>query len=377
MKTLAEKNREIEEYTLKFFCEDNPEIKALSLEYNANVSEEARKLHDEAIVIDSCTFNLEDYGWHIQEAKLTAANCTVPDAGDGMGEAIKKIVNYYQVLHENPDHYVLALKAQDIVDAKKQGKCAVIIGAQNCNFVYHHDIDAAVQVFHRLGLRVMQIAYSSRSFAADGCYTGSNGGITKDGVKMIRAMEKYGVTVDLSHVGERSTLEALEMAEKPMIFSHSNPMAKYVHARNITDEQAKKAAKTGGVIGATPYRITLFNGTDYPTIDDFIDCICYYADLVGVDHVAIGTDSNATAGAYSRQEMGFFIRTLYNANDPNSFTAKAYEMGKGMRSGFIDGMESMANLVCVTDKLLRRGFSHEEVKKILGGNWLRVFEQTW
>ncbi len=377
MKTLEEINREIAEDTLKFFCEDNPETRKISLGYNQEASEEARKLHAESIVIDSCTFDLEDYSWRVQEGGVTGLNCTVPSAGDSMGEAIKKIIDYYQVVRENSDHFVLALNPQDIVDAKKQGKVAVIIGSQNCNFLYHYDLDASVQVFQRIGLRVMQIAYSSRSFAADGCYTQSNGGITKDCIKLIRAMEKHGVTVDLSHVGERSTLEALELAQKPMIFSHSNPKAKYVHDRNITDEQAKKAAATGGVIGVTPYRITLFNGKDYPTIESLVDCICYYSDLIGVDHVGIGTDSSATAGAYSRKEMNYFIRTLYNANDPNGFYAKAYKLGKGICSGFIDGMESMANFVNLTDKLLKRGFSNTEIKKILGENWLRVFEQTW
>ena len=100
-------------------------------------------------------------------------------------------------------------------------------------------------------------------------------------------MQKYGITVDLSHVGELSTLEAMDMSERPMIFSHSNPKGLFQHARNITDEQAKKCAALGGVIGVTSYPVTLWDGEHFPTIDTMVDCIDYYADLIGIDHIGL------------------------------------------------------------------------------------------
>jgi len=376
-KTAEQISREIFKNTLRFYCEDREEVQAISRGYNADVSDEARALHKEAIIIDTCTFNLEDYGWHMQESGLTGINCTVPGVKDSAGDAMRKIADYYETVRDNSDHFLLVKKADDIVQAKKEGKIGVIIGAQSCEFVHHHDVFAAVDVFQRMGLRIMQIAYNHRTFAADGCYTGTNCGITQDGQKLIRAMETYGVTVDLSHVGERSTLEAMDYAQKPVIFSHANPYGMFQHPRNITDEQAKKCAASGGVVGVSAYPITLWDGEHFPTIDTFVDCVCYYANLLGVDHVGIGIDSNATAGAYEHREILYFAKLLKSGSNTNGLGYKSYMAGRGPKGCFVDGVESLANFVNITDKLLKRGFTHEEVKKILGENWLRVFRATW
>lgn len=360
----------------QFYCEDREEVQEISRSYNRDVTEQAKRVHSEAVIIDTCTFNLEDYGWHLQESGVTAINCTVPGVKDTAGDAFRKIADYYEVIADN-EKFLLVLKADDILKAKAENKIGVIIGAQSCEFTLHHDLAASVEVFAKMGLRVMQIAYNHRSFAADGCYTGTNAGINKDGVALIKAMERAGVTVDLSHVGERSTLEAMDQATKPMIFSHANPKGMFNHPRNITDEQAKQCASIGGVVGVSAYPITLWDGEHFPTIETFVDCIAYYADLVGVDHVGVGIDSNATAGAYEHREILYFSKLLKNGSNKNSLDYKSYEAGRGVKGCFLDGLESLANFVNITDKLLKRGFTEAETKKILGENWLRVFRATW
>ena len=360
----------------QFYCEDREEVQEISRSYNRDVTEQAKRVHSEAVIIDTCTFNLEDYGWHLQESGVTAINCTVPGVKDTAGDAFRKIADYYEVIADN-EKFLLVLKADDILKAKAENKIGVIIGAQSCEFTLHHDLAASVEVFAKMGLRVMQIAYNHRSFAADGCYTGTNAGINKDGVALIKAMERAGVTVDLSHVGERSTLEAMDQAAKPMIFSHANPKGMFNHPRNIPDEQAKQCASIGGVVGVSAYPITLWDGEHFPTIETFVDCIAYYADLVGVDHVGVGIDSNATAGAYEHREILYFSKLLKNGGNKNSLDYKSYEAGRGVKGCFLDGLESLANFVNITDKLLKRGFTEAETKKILGENWLRVFRATW
>ena len=134
---------------------------------------------------------------------------------------------------------------EDILTAKRDGKIGIIIGAQSCDFIHHPDISESVEAFARLGLRIMTIAYNHRTFAADGCATGTDDGLTCEGKTLIRAMERNGIVVDLSHVGRRSTLEAMDFCEKPAIFSHSNAYALYPHFRNITDEQIKACAARG------------------------------------------------------------------------------------------------------------------------------------
>ena len=238
------------------WCHDNPEVKDLTFKYNSMVSEEARRIHKESIIIDNCSFGLENDNWHIAESGLTAVNCTVTAPTDNIEGAVRNLMLYHSVLGASKQ-CILVSDADDIRRAKAEGKTGIILGSQNCEFVFNGDIDAAVEVFAQMGLRVMQIAYNQRSFAAEGCYTGDDAGLTNDGVKLLRAMERHWIQVDLSHVGRRSTLEAMDICEKPPIFSHSNPKRLFDHPRNITDEQAKKCAEKGGVVGVSAYSAIL------------------------------------------------------------------------------------------------------------------------
>ena len=361
----------------KYLCEDSEEVKNYALSYNQDVSPEARRIHDEAIVIDTSAWNLQSWNWHLEHSGCTAINCTVPDCDSDAGTALRNIIEYYALCNEI-DQCVMIRNVQDIYEAKKDGKVGIIFGAQNCDFIRHPDIDESVEVFARLGLRVMSIAYNHRTFAADGCATGSDDGITNDGRRMMRAMERNGIVVDLSHVGRRSSLEAIDFCEKPAVFTHSNAYSLYPHYRNITDEQAKKCAERGGVIGVSLYNVITWNGGDkFPTIENVIDNIAYYANLVGIDHVGLGSDSGANPGTYQHRVCTNICHTIRDSLGEQSLMYKSYEAGRGVRGYFIEGCESMANFPNITEHMLRRGFTEEEIKKVQGGNWMRVFTQWW
>jgi membrane dipeptidase len=378
MKTIEEKFAEIFEIGMTYYCTDDPELKKLALSINSEVSEEGRKLHEESIIIDMCTFYLEDYNWQLEQAGATALNCTVPDVIDGRGEALRQIMNYYEAVKRSPDKLMILEKAEDLITAKKEGKTGIIIGAQSCDFVMHSDLEASTEAFARLGLRVMQIAYNGRSFAADGCLTECDAGLSVAGKALIRAMEKAGITVDLSHVGRRSTLDAMDVCTKPPIFSHSNPIKMFNHPRNITDEQAKKCAALGGVIGVVAFPPLLWDGKTLPSIDRFIDTVAYYADLVGIDHVGIGLDTNAQPGAYNRNNYRNMMKMMENQKLPlPNVYLSAYNAGQAKTSMFTKGIVSLANLMNITDHLLKRGFSKEDTKKVMGENFFRVFKETW
>lgn len=374
--TEAEKYAAIYEISKKFACEDTPEVKEMILKINAGVSEEAKKLNQESIIIDMCTFSLEGYSWNLEESGNTAINCTVIGTKDGAAYAMRNLMDYYGNVMRD-DKLMMVYKPDDIIKAKREGKCGVIIGAQSCEFVFHNDLDAAIEVFHRAGLRVMTIAYNHRTFAADGCYTGDDAGITNDGKKLIKAMQKYGVTVDLSHVGRRSSLEAMEICERPPIFSHSNPDAVVSHKRNLTEEQAKKCAALGGVIGVCSYAPTLWDGEHFPTIDTMVDCIDYYVNLVGIDHVGLGIDSNATIGGYEHRKIAYFAKLLREQQGEKSLAYKSFEAGRGVFAECLEGFMNMANIRNITDHLLKRGYKTEDIQKVLGLNFLRVFRETW
>ena len=357
---------------MSYYGTDDPESKAYALAINEAASPEAKKLLKEAIIVDTCSFYIEADNWHLQESGVTALNLTVPGVMDSMGEAMRAIVDHYEVINKYPERFMLIETPEDIRQAKATGKVGVIIGAQSCRFIEHTDLEASAEAFARLGMRILQIGYNQRTFASEGCLSGE-AGLSLTGRALIPALEKAGITVDLSHIGERSALEALEIAETP-IFSHSNPRALFDHPRNITDEEAKKCAAKGGVIGVCSYVPILWNRKHLPCIDDFVDAIAYYSDLVGVDHVGIGIDSNAEPGAYNRKDM----RHLMDMVPPNRdvYLAGA-EAGLGKACAYPAGLFSLANNVNIIDTMLKRGFSTEEVKKVMGENWLRVFEKTW
>jgi membrane dipeptidase len=359
-----------------FYCEDNPSIKEKALEFNRAISPEARALHRESVVIDTCSFFLEDYNWHLEESGATALNCTVPGVMDSRGEAVKKIVDYHQSIRSCPE-LTLVEKTADITDAKKKGKIGIIIGAQSCEFIFHPDLHASTEVFARMGLRIMQIGYSHRTFAADGCSTGDDAGLTSHGKVLVDAMNQAGIVVDLSHVGTRSTLEAMDCCEKPPVFSHSNPIALFPHPRNITDEQIKKVAEKGGVVGACAFPPIHWDQTDRrPGLESFLDSISYLAELVGVDHVGIGLDSNAQPGAYDRRELLSMGQGQAAVSGPNYYL-HFHLKGMTEESFYSDGIVNLANLPNITDGMLKRGFSQEEARQVLGLNYLRVFEQWW
>lgn len=368
---------EISKLSRQYHCEDREEVRDMVLGFNKDVSEEAKRIHREALIIDTCTFNLEQDNWALQASGVTGLNCTVPGTKDTATEAMRCFIDYYQAVHYHSDKFIIAYEADDLVKAKEQGKYGVILGAQSCDFVFHNDLFASVEVFANLGLRIMPVAYNHSTFAGDGCYAISNGGLTKEGRTLIDAMERFGITVDLSHVGERTSMDSLEYCSKVPVFSHSNPRTLFDHPRNISDELAKKCAEKGGVIGVCAYPPILWDGEHFPTIDTFMDCMVYFADLVGVDHVGIGIDSNAQPGAYQHRDSAYFANLTREVGGTNSIDYRSYLAGRGYLGCCTEGIGGLANFPNITEHMLKRGFKEDEIKKILGGNWLRVFRQTW
>lgn len=368
--------QEVIDMSLRFDCEDLPEIKELVIGFNQNISDEARALHKSAVIIDACCFDMDGYSWHLKEGGVTALNVTIPSNRDGAESAVRNLADVNAIVAQTPELMPIETP-DDILKAKETGKVGIIFGAQSSEFVQHLDLDASVEVFRRAGLRVMQLCYSHRTYAADGCYTGANGGLTADGKRLIDAMEKHGVTVDLSHVGDRSAMDALAYVKKPAILSHSNPRARFHHPRNVPDEVVKMCAETGGVVGVSTYTVTLWDGKNFPTIDMVLDNIDYYVDLIGIDHVGIGTDSMITQGAYPRRDSVSISKSLRSVEGTSGLRFQSVAQGLGYRGMYVEGMQSMANFPNLIDGLLKRGYSEKDVRKIVGENWLRVFRETW
>lgn len=206
--------------------------------------------------------------------------------------------------------------------------------------------------FYRLGLRSMQITWNLRNELADGVKEErTGGGLSEFGVAVVKEMERLGMVIDLAHISRAGWFDVLEVASGPICCSHSNCKEVYHHFRTIDDEQIKALAETGGIIGVNAIATMV---AAEPTLDKLVDHISHIADLVGVDHVGLGLDFVKDDGPLYPEDEIF---------------------GVG-QNRLVPGFENEDDLVNITECLLKRGFSENDVVKILGGNFLRVLRQV-
>ena len=347
----------------------------ISLVWNEGVSKEAKQLLKESVVIDGCALGPADYeDWQLDASGLSAACFSVlPERAD-MSRAVTALIDCRSAIRNNPKMQAV-YSAEDILAAHENGKVGVITAAHCVDYTHHHEIKTSVRVFGKAGIRVMALSSPQRSFGADGCFSGTNSGLSQDGPTLIVGIEEAGITLDLSGVAERSALQAMERCKKPPVYSHANPRSLFDHPFNITDQEALKCAELGGVVAATAYLPTLWDGTNRPTADSFVDAVCYWINLLGHEHVALGLDCAGSAAAYPRIAKERLEATLKNA--PQDMRLAMASLSDDDAAYITKGIESFANLPLIVHKLLERGLSAEAVKGVLGGNLLRVFRETW
>jgi membrane dipeptidase len=328
---------------------------------------DAAAVHAASLVIDGTTFFLTSFTDRLTRAGVTALNLTTAWPDDDLELAVRRIEDYYGLVAREP-RLAIVERAEEIPRLKQEGRVGLVLAFQNARPIGTRL--ERVETFWRLGVRTIQLTYNERNFVGDGCAEATDAGLSAFGRALVRELNHAGIVIDLSHVGRRTSLEAIEASSRPCVFTHANPHALVPVPRNITDEQIKAVAAAGGVVGCSCFPPLVWRGDDrLPTLDDFIDCIAYVADLVGVDHVGIGTDSEATAGAYPT-ELRATLRARYAAT-VGTFRER-------FPDGRVEGLEDgMADWPRITARLLDRGFSAEDVQKINGGNFLRVFRQVW
>lgn len=335
------------------------------------MSKTAADIHAEAIVIDPCVQYLISRTERSDKSGLTAVGLTIPMPGDDMAQAIHEVKGFLNVIANEPT-FCIADTPQSIRTAKKEGKIAHIMLAQDSLFI-GHDFKNLL-LWKQLGLRIMQLTYNEQNLAGSGCLELHDGGLTQYGRVLIREMEKVGITLDLTHVGEKSFMEAAGIATQPLLATHSNPKSVVNNPRNITDDQIKAVADSSGVVCVTTWAPLIWDGTPgMPTLDDYLRCLEYVIELVGVDHAGISTDSMGTWGAYPRHDPNPDAVPYGSVTDEFDRVAKPEDDNNRQPSDF-NGIVDYPKL---TAKMVDRGYSQEHINKLLGGNLLRVFNATW
>lgn len=300
---------------------------------------------------------------------LTAMNVTLGISGVGMGldnfrSMITTMHGYFCYFELEPDRLLHVVTADDVLRAKREGKLGIIFGCQGLASKIEDDPNL-LRILHKLGLRIAQLTYNERNPLGCGCLETPDSGLTQLGRVCIREMNHLGLLIDLAHAGQQTCLDALDLSADPVIVSHANVRALCDNPRNLTDEQIRALAARDGVVGITAYSpFCQVKLGIRPTLTDVIDHIAYVVDLVGVDHVGIGSD-------FFEGESEVRFERFFRIRYPEVIAQYTLE------TVYAEGFDGVACFPRLTDGLVKRGFSNEEVRKILGENFLRVFRQVW
>lgn len=251
--------------------------------------------------------------------------------------AVDQIDRLHSLERNYPDDIEFADKYDDIIRIVGEGKICGLIGIEGGTAV-ENDLDN-VNRFFDMGVRYIGLTWNNSnliaSSAKDEVERGIQGGLTDFGVQVVKRMDEVGMIIDISHLGEASFWDVIETSKNPIIASHSNVYSINPHYRNLSDEQIKAIAKSGGVVQVS-FHNSFLGGSSLQLIFDHID---YIKNLVGADYVGIGSDFDG--GINPPAELSDV--TMYPE---------------------------------LTKKMIAEGYSQEEVRKILGLNFLRVFKQV-
>jgi len=322
-------------------------------------------MYKDQIIIDGlqyCKWDRE-YFSSLKKSGITAVHVTLV-YHEMARETLTQFAQWNKLFEQNSDLIMPVMNMADVQLAKSTGKVGIFFGAQNCSPI--DDEIGLIEVMRKQGLLIMQLTYNNQSLLATGCYEKNDSGITRFGKQAIAEMNRVGMIIDMSHSAQQSTLEAIDLSSRPICISHANPTFAHDALRNKSNEVIKALTARGGLLGFSLYPFHLPNGSAC-TLDDFCEMIAKTADLVGVDHLGIGSDLCLN----QPQEVLEWMR--------NGKWSKAMDYGEGSssNSGWPDdlpwfkdelGMENIYN------GLIKYGFQKKEANQILGGNWFNFLE---
>ena len=298
-----------------------------------------------------------------REAGLNAVHVTVVYHED-YDEFLTRISEWDELFKKNSDLIFLGKDFKDIEKAKAENKTAIFFGFQNCSPI--EDDLKLVEKVHELGCRFMQLTYNNQSLLATGCYENVDGGVTNFGKEVIREMNRVGIVIDMSHSAEKSTLDAIELSEKPIAITHANPFFWHSAKRNKSDVLLKNLSESGGMLGLSLYAHHLKDSSNCK-LENFCEMVAKTADLIGVKNIGIGSDLclNQPDSVVEWMRNGTWTK------------AKNYGEGSKDKPGFPkqpDWFVDARGFNSLEKGLKNIGFSIDEVNGILGNNWYNFYK---
>ena len=318
-------------------------------------------LHQDLIVIDGLIVSnfsrpvFED----MRHGGVTAANCTC-SVWEGFQATMDNIASWKRHFRDNDDLLLEVRTTTDVGRAKETNKTGIILGFQN-GAAFEGNL-GYVELFKQLGIGIVQLTYNTQNLIGTGCYE-PDSGLSGYGHEIIAEMNRVGVLIDLSHVGPKTSEEAIKASVKPVTYSHCLPAGLKQHPRNKSDDQLKFIVERGGFVGVTMFPPFLPKGAS-STVDDYVKAIDYVVNLVGVDHVGIGTDFTQGHGS------DFFQWISHD----KGYGRRLVDLGEIVNP---EGIRTIGEFPNITAAMERAGWNEPKIRKIMGENWLRVLADAW
>jgi membrane dipeptidase len=307
-----------------------------------------------------------------RSAGLSAVNVTlghVAGTADAFCETVRDITGWNAFIAQHPESLRRVLGVADISAASEAGQVGVIYGFQNTEML-GREVER-VRLFAKMGVRVIQLTYNGRNAVGDGATVADDQGLSRFGADVLERLQAEGVLVDLSHSSEKTCLDALGLARRPVAITHAGCRAVADHPRNKSDAELRVLAAKGGVVGL--YFMPYLRLAGQPMAADLVAHLEHAIDVCGEDHVGLGTDGGTT----SHDDMTAYRRQLEDE------IAQRRALGIGAPGETADVTTFLPDLCGPTqfqrlaDLLAARGHAASRIEKILGGNFRRVMSEAW
>jgi len=318
-------------------------------------------LFDRSIVVDTLSVDPEwtpEVWQAFARSGVTAIQTSLSNRD--LAAALADLAKWQARFDAHPARLVKLLRAGDIAAAKREKKVAVMLGFQNATMI-GSDVRHLDQL-HALGTRCIQLTYNARNLLGDGCTERTNAGLSDFGVDVVRRMNELGIIVDLSHCGEQTTRDGIELSARPPAFTHTMCKAIYDHVRAKSDDLLKQLADKGGVVGIAT--LGYFSGpTPETDFDDYLNHVDHAVKVAGSDHVGLASDYSIRGIEATATRENWYVPRLTGFKP-------SYRVRWPPWIAELDPPERFRN---IARGLAKRGYRTGEIEGILGGNWARYF----
>jgi membrane dipeptidase len=294
---------------------------------------------------------------------LNSETVTVTDpkvfGGAALDAAMADILAYDRHIREHSEFLIKATKVADIRRARADNKLSIFYGLQNAAPI-QKDL-GLVDLFYSLGLRSLQLTYNYQNYAGAGCRERTGAGLTVFGVELVEYLNEVGMLIDTSHANMRTMRETIEVSSRPTIVSHTGCQSVYEHIRNTTDENIRALADSGGVVGICQIRPFLTDQNTEDNVRFYFDHIDHAVNVAGIEHVCIGSDRDHRVIEDSAEELAVLLEEEGAQIQPEDWPL------------YMPALNGPRRMEVVWDGLVGRGYSEDDVEKIMGRNLLRLY----